>query len=186
MSAATGIPSVQGTPKRRSRLAEFIIRLVKEKPLGTACGIIIFLLVFVAIFGGLLAPYPYWEVHPWDKLQGSSTRYLMGTDHLGRDLLSRLMYGARISLLVGLAVTIISVGLSTLIGGISGFLGGKFDLLLQRFCDAWDTFPGSAHVVNRNVHSGAGCATDNTGPGDIRRPRRLKSNQGSDYEYKTE
>ena len=142
MSVPTELPSALRPPKRRSKLAEFIIRLVKEKPLGTACGIVILILVFVAIFGGILAPYPYWEVHPWDKLQGSSTQYLMGTDHLGRDLLSRLMYGARISLLVGLAVTTLSVGLSTLIGGISGFLGGKFDLFLQRFCDAWDTFPG--------------------------------------------
>ena len=142
MSDATGIPSVEIAPKRRSRLADFFIRLVKEKPLGTAGGIVILILSFVAIFADVLAPYPYWEVHPVDRLTGSSARYLLGTDHLGRDFLSRLIYGARISILVGLAVTALSVVISTLIGGTSGFLGGKLDLAVQRFVDAWIAFPG--------------------------------------------
>ena len=142
MSDAAGIPSTEIAPRRRSRLAAFFIRLVKEKPLGTASGVIILLLIFVAIFGGVLAPYQYAEMHLADRLQGSSARYLLGTDGLGRDLLSRLIFGARISLLVGLTVTTISVVISTLIGGISGFFGGKVDLLVQRFVDAWIAFPG--------------------------------------------
>ena len=100
------------------------------------------ILIFVGIFADVLAPYPYWEVHLVDRLTGPSARYLLGTDYMGRDFLSQLIYGARISLLVGLAVTTLSVTLSSFIGGISGFLGGKFDLLLQRFCDAWESFPG--------------------------------------------
>ena len=75
-------------------------------------------------------------------MQGSSTRYLLGTDHAGRDLLSRLIYGARISLLVGLAATSVNVVVAILIGGISGFFGGKLDLAVQRFVDAWMAFPG--------------------------------------------
>ena len=75
-------------------------------------------------------------------MQGSSTRYLLGTDHAGRDLLSRLIYGARISLLVGLAATSVNVVAAILIGGISGFFGGKLDLAVQRFVDAWMAFPG--------------------------------------------
>ena len=142
MSDAAGMPSTEIAPRRRSRLAEFSIRLVKEKPLGTASGVIILLLIFVAIFGGVLAPYQYAEMHLIDRLQGSSARYLLGTDGLGRDLLSRLIFGARISLLVGLTVTTISVVISTLIGGISGFFGGKVDLVVQRFVDAWMAFPG--------------------------------------------
>ena len=142
MSDAAGMPSTEIAPRRRSRLAEFSIRLVKEKPLGTASGVIILLLIFVAIFGGVLAPYQYAEMHLIDRLQGSSARYLLGTDGLGRDLLSRLIFGARISLLVGLTVTTISVVISTLIGGISGFFGGKVDLVVQRFVDAWIAFPG--------------------------------------------
>ena len=142
MSDAIGIPSAVSEPKRRSRLADFFIRLVREKPLGTICGIIILILILVGIFADVLAPYSYDEIHPVDRLQGSSVRYPLGTDPLGRDLLSLIIYGARISLLVGLAVTTLNVVVSVLIGGTSGFLGGKLDLVVQRFVDAWMCFPG--------------------------------------------
>ena len=142
MSDAAGMPSVEIAPRRRSRLADFFIRLVKEKPLGTASGVIILLLIFVAIFGGVLAPYQYAEMHLIDRLQGSSARYLLGTDHIGRDLFSRIIYGARLSLTVGLAATALNVVVAVLIGGISGFFGGKLDLAVQRFVDAWMAFPG--------------------------------------------
>ncbi len=82
------------------------------------------------------------EIHPVDRLQGSSARYLLGTDQLGRDLLSRLVYGARLSLTVGLAATTLNVAVAVLIGGTSGFFGGKLDLGVQRFVDAWMAFPG--------------------------------------------
>ncbi len=136
------IPSAVSEPNGRAGLADFFIRLVKEKPLGTACGIIILLLIFVAIFADVLTPYPYDEVHLYDIMKVPSTQYLLGTDHMGRDFLSRLIFAARISLLVGLATTALNVVVSTLIGGTSGFLGGKFDLVVQRFVDAWMCFPG--------------------------------------------
>ena len=142
MSDAIGIPSAVSGPKRRSRLADFFIRLVREKPLGTISGIIILILIFVAVLADVIAPYPYTERHLPDRLQGSSTQYLLGTDHLGRDLLSRLIVGARISLTVGLAATTINVLVAVLLGGTSGFLGGKLDLGVQRFVDAWMAFPG--------------------------------------------
>ena len=142
MSDGTGTPSAVSEPKIRKRLADFFIRLWKKKPLGTACGIILLILIFVAIFGGVLTPYPYDELHLVDRLQGSSAKYLLGTDQLGRDFLSRIIYGARISVLIGLTVTTLNVVLSTLIGGISGFFGGKLDLGVQRFVDTWISFPG--------------------------------------------
>ena len=142
MSDATGIPSAVIEPKRRSRLAEFFSRLWREKPLGTISGIIVLIFIFVAIFADVLAPYPYREVHPIDRLTGPSALYLLGTDQLGRDLLSRLIYGARISLLIGLAATGVNVVVAVLTGGTSGFLGGKLDLVVQRFVDAWMAFPG--------------------------------------------
>ena len=123
-------------------MASFFVRLVKEKPLGFASGMVILLLLLVAIFGGHVSPYPYNEIHLIDRLQGPSAKYLLGTDQAGRDLLSRLIFGARISVLVGLAVTTISILISTLIGGVSGFVGGKLDLTVQRFVDAWNAFPG--------------------------------------------
>ena len=142
MSDATGIPLPVIEPKRRSRLADFFIRLVKEKPLGTVSGITILILIFVAIFADVLTPYPYDEMHLVDRLTGPSAQYLLGTDQIGRDFLSRLIYGARLSLLVGLAATTVNVVVAVLIGGTSGFLGGKLDLVVQRFVDAWMAFPG--------------------------------------------
>ena len=118
-----------------------MIRLVREKPLGTSGGIIILIMIFVAIFADVLAPYPYRETHLVDRLTGPSAQYLLGTDHVGRDLLSRLIFGARLSLTVGLAATALNVVVAVLLGGISGFLGNKYDLVVQRFVDAWISFP---------------------------------------------
>ena len=129
-------------PRRRSLPIDVLIRLIREKPLGTACGVFVLILILVAVFADVLAPYGYSEVHPADTLQGSSAQYLLGTDHLGRDFLSRIIYGARISLLVGLAATSINVVVAVLLGGTSGFIGGRFDLAVQRFVDAWMAFPG--------------------------------------------
>ncbi len=156
MSDAIGIPSVEIAPKRRSRLADFFIRLVREKPLGTACGIIVLILILVAIFADVLAPYGFLELHLADRLQGSSARYLLGTDHLGRDFLSRLIYGARLSLTVGLAATTINVLVAVLLGGTSGFLGGKLDLGVQRFVDAWMAFPGLLLLLTIMSIAGSG------------------------------
>ena len=100
------------------------------------------LLILVAISADVLTPYPYAEIHLEDILQGSSARYLLGTDQLGRDFLSRIIIGARLSLIVGLAATALNVVVAVLIGGTSGFLGGKLDLAVQRFVDAWMAFPG--------------------------------------------
>ena len=123
-------------------MADFFIRLVREKPLGAGSGIVIVILILVGIFADVLAPYPYDEPHIRDMMKGPSVQYLLGTDQLGRDSLSRIVYRTRTSLLVGLATTALGVVVSTLIGGTSGFLGGKLDLGVQRFVDAWMSFPG--------------------------------------------
>ena len=117
-------------------------RIVKEQPLGTLGGVVVLLLVFVSILAGVVAPYEPAEVHLVDRLTSPSSRYLLGTDHLGRDLLSRLIYGARISIFVGLAATTINVVVAVLIGAPSGYFGGKLDLAVQRSVDAWMAFPG--------------------------------------------
>ena len=136
-----GLAPAVSVPKKRAGPAVFFKRLLKEKPLGVASGLIVLFLIFIAIFGDAMSPYPYDEQHLIDRLQGSSARYPLGTDQLGRDFLSRVLYGAQISVLVGLAVTTINVVLSTLIGGISGFFGGKLDIIVQRFVDTWICFP---------------------------------------------
>ena len=140
MSDAIRTPSAVSEAKRRAGLADFFVRLWSEKPLGTISGIIVLILILVAIFADVLAPYGYTEMHLVDRLQGASARYLLGTDQIGRDFLSRLIFGARLSILVGLAATALNVVVAVLIGGISGFLGGKLDLAVQRFVDAWMAF----------------------------------------------
>ena len=123
-------------------LRKFFARLVREQPLGTAGGIVILLLMLVSIFADSLAPYRYEEIHLRDRLQAPTAAYLLGTDHVGRDLLSRLIHGARLSLTVGLAATVLTVVVAVLIGGTTGFIGGRLDLVTQRFVDAWMAFPG--------------------------------------------
>ena len=129
-------------PRRRAGPADFLIRLWNEKPLGAGCGIVVLILILVAIFADALAPYGYTEINLADRMQGSSARHLLGTDYAGRDLLSRLLQAARLSLVVGMAATTVNVVVAVLIGGTSGFFGGKFDLAVQRFVDAWMSFPG--------------------------------------------
>ncbi|MDE0023379.1 MAG: ABC transporter permease [Spirochaetaceae bacterium] len=123
-------------------MTDFLRRLVKEKPLSIIAGVVILLLILVAIFADVLAPFPHDEVNIVDRMQAPSDRYLLGTDQLGRDLLSRLVFGAQISLTVGLAATTVNVVVAVLIGGTSGFFGGRLDLAVQRFVDAWMAFPG--------------------------------------------
>ena len=142
MGMARGESSTNGERRGSLRWGDFFVRLVKRKPLGTISAVIVLILILVAIFADVLAPYPYDEIHLIDRLQGPSAQYLLGTDQAGRDLLSRLIFGARVSMLVGLATTTLSVVISTVVGGTAGFLGGRFDILLQRFVDAWMAFPG--------------------------------------------
>ena len=184
MSSGTGTRSAEIVPKRRSRLADFFTRLVKEKPLGTASGIIVLMLTFTAIFANVLAPYPYDEIHLIDRLQAPSAEYLLGTDQAGRDLVSRLIVGARISLTVGLAATALNVVTAVLIGGISGFLGGRLDLGVQRFVDAWIAFPGLLLLLTIMSIAGQGLLQIIVVLGDRRRHRQLKSSQRRCYRYK--
>ena len=131
-----------GARKKGIGRVNFLVRLWTEKPLGTICGIVVVVFVIVAICADFVAPYAYDEPHLEDRLTGSSIKYPLGTDYLGRDFLSRLIYGARISLTVGLVASALTVTVAVLIGGTSGFIGGRFDLAVQRFVDAWMSFPG--------------------------------------------
>ena len=156
MSESTGITAALTDQKRRSRLAEFFTRLVKEKPLGTVTGIIILILILVSIFADVVAPYDYSEIVLTDILEGPSVRHPLGTDSLGRDFLSRLIQGGRVSILVGLTVTTLSVVGSAVIGATSGFFGGKFDLIVQRWVDAYTAYPGLILLITLMAVVGRG------------------------------
>jgi peptide/nickel transport system permease protein len=139
--AVNGTTEAQAAAKRRSPLADFFIRLVKQKPLGTLGGIIVLLMLLTGIFADVIAPYGYNENMLADRMDAPSAKHVLGTDSLGRDLFSRVIYGARISMIVGVCASAINVGFSSLIGVTSGYLGGKFDMVVQRFVDAALAFP---------------------------------------------
>ena len=127
--------------KRHSALVGFVIRLVKEKPLGTAGGIITLLLLLTGIFADFLAPYGMNESNVVDRLLAPSATYWLGTDNLGRDILSRVIFGARVSVIIGLAASTLATIISLIVGTLCGYIGGKFDLIVQRFVDAWMCLP---------------------------------------------
>ena len=126
---------------QRSAFTDFPRKLWREKPLGAATGAFVLLLIIVAIFADAVAPFPVDEIHLRDRLQGPSATYLLGTDSAGRDVFSRIVHGTRLSLFVGLAATSVNVLVAVLVGGVSGFFGGKLDLVTQRCVDAWMAFP---------------------------------------------
>ena len=133
--------------EKKNPFAEFFRRLVQEKPLGTFGGVITLIFLLTAIFCELLAPYGMNELGVGDSLAPPSMKFPLGTDHLGRDILSRIIFGARLSVIVSLGATTLSIIISTIIGIVSGFFGGKIDMVLQRFVDAWLCFPGLILLV---------------------------------------
>lgn len=131
--------------RRRKSLPWYLdvmVRLVKTKPLGTVGLALVLLLVLMAVMADVVAPYTYDEQNLLASFIAPSGAHPFGTDHAGRDVMSRVMYGARISMYVSLiALTIAKVGSVTL-GLVTGYFGGKLDTILQRFVDAWMSFPG--------------------------------------------
>ena len=93
------------------------------------------------VFADLLAPYGMNETNMFNSLQSPSLSYLMGTDHLGRDVFSRILYGAQLSVIVGFLAAGLATIISVILGVVTGYFGGKTDMLIQRFVDAWMTFP---------------------------------------------
>ena len=136
------VPGAQAKRKRLPYLVDLLARLVKEKPLGTVGAAIVLVLLLVGIFANWIAPYGYNDVWVGVKDGPPTAQFWLGTDNVGRDLLSRIIYGARISMFVGLGVSTIGVILNAIIGIISGYVGGKTDMIIQRFVDAWMCFPG--------------------------------------------
>jgi peptide/nickel transport system permease protein len=139
--AEATIDTATTVPRRRSQAVDFFVRLVSEKRLGAFGAVIVLLFLLVGILAGYIAPHPYNETDMQHVLASPSSQFWLGTDQLGRDMLSRIIYGARISMFVGLGASALDALLATVIGIVSGYFGGKVDLVLQRFVDAIIVFP---------------------------------------------
>jgi peptide/nickel transport system permease protein len=123
-------------------VGKFLATLFRRKPLGAIGGVIVLALLIVAVLADVLAPYHFNATSLAQALQRPSAVHWFGTDELGRDVLSRVVYGARVSMYVGLAATAIATVLGGLIGVVAGYFGRTVDLVLQRLVDAWMSFPG--------------------------------------------
>ena len=119
----------------------FIGRLFREKPLGAAAALVFVLFLFCGLFADALAPYGFNQISPVNRLKPPSWQYWFGTDNLGRDVLSRCLYGACMSVIIGFCAAGLATVISAAIGVVSGYLGGKTDMITQRFVDAWMSFP---------------------------------------------
>jgi peptide/nickel transport system permease protein len=128
--------------KRKNFFWDVFSRLFKEKPLGAFGLVVALLFLLIALFANFIAPYPPSETHILNKLSPPSAKYLLGADNLGRDLLSRIIYGARVSYFIGLGASFINVLVAGLLGLFSGYMGKYFDLIVQRFVDIAISFPG--------------------------------------------
>lgn len=126
--------------KKQSSFKMMLKRLVANK-LALTGGIIFIILVILAIFAPLIAPYDYLTVNPVNKYAPPSAEHLLGTDQFGRDIFSRLIYGGRWSLSLGVAGTIVSTVLGIIIGSIAGYFGGIIDNIVMRIIDIVQCIP---------------------------------------------
>jgi peptide/nickel transport system permease protein len=110
-------------------------RRFRRHKLAMASLVVLVLIALATVFAGAIAPYGFSEQHLDATLSGPSAHHLFGTDTLGRDVFSRLLYGGRVSLLVGLGVALSSGVLGTLIGAAAGFYGGRLDNIVMRVTD---------------------------------------------------
>jgi len=115
-------------------------KFVRRKPLGAFGALVTVLLVLVAIFADIIAPYGS-LTHSAETLQGPSAQHWLGTDQFGRDVLSRIIHGARVSLLVGVGVTLLGTIPALLLGLASAYFGGWVDYTVQRLVDAFQSVP---------------------------------------------
>jgi peptide/nickel transport system permease protein len=118
-----------------------IIVSLKRNPVAFLALLIILFLFFLSIFAPFIAPYSPTEIDVDNVLSPPSLTHPLGTDELGRDVLSRMIYGARVSLSVGFIAVGIAILIGTLIGSIAGYYGGRIDSILMRFVDIMLTFP---------------------------------------------
>ncbi|WP_022776991.1 ABC transporter permease [Butyrivibrio sp. AE3009] len=122
-------------------MKDISIKKILKDPYLTAGLLITGIILIMIIVGFFWMPYEPTKMNAADKLQGISARHLMGTDNMGRDVFSRVMYGSRVTLLIAIGTVIIGAGTGTIIGAITGYYGGMLDEITMRVIDALFAFP---------------------------------------------
>ncbi len=150
------LSSQQG--RRSDTMTRLLIRNFMRHKLAVAGLIVLVILILSALLAPLIAPYDPNKLSTMERLEGPSASHWMGTDDVGRDILSRVLYGGRISLLIGFSATLVALLIGTLVGALSGYFGGLLDNMLMRVVDVFLSFPSLfilivlATVIRTNGH----------------------------------
>ena len=150
------IPETVSRPLRRPHPFALVLRFCRRKPLGTIGAVIVVALIVMALFADRIAPHSYDDSIRGARMKAPSAQFWMGTDNLGRDIWSRVVYGARVSVTVGFATVALATVLAALVGVSSAYLGGVYDMLVQRVVDAWMSFPALVIVLSLLAALGPG------------------------------
>jgi peptide/nickel transport system permease protein len=129
------------SPPARPWYTDVWLRMLRRKPLGTVGGVIVLGMLLAAVLADVVTPYGFSQTSLRERFIAMSAEHWLGTDQLGRDVLTRILYGARISLYVGFGAVALGSLIATALGILSAYGGGRADLLLQRVVDAWMAFP---------------------------------------------
>lgn len=130
-----------GEPDLAPGFKDWLRRFVRRHPGGALSGVVILLMIGVAAAAPWLAPYDPLEPDFLAMMSAPSSDHWLGTDAFGRDVMSRLMYGARTALLIGFTTALVGSAAGALLGTVSAYFGGRFDLWVQRFIDVTISFP---------------------------------------------
>ncbi|MGH7316749.1 MAG: ABC transporter permease [Candidatus Rokuibacteriota bacterium] len=149
-------PEAPARPLPQPRALFLVLRFGRRKPLGAIGAVIVVGLIVMAAFAGVIAPYSYDDSIPGARMKAPGSQFWMGTDNLGRDIWSRVVYGARISVTVGFATVALATLLAAAIGVSSAYLGGAYDIVVQRIVDAWMSFPALVIVLSMLAALGPG------------------------------
>jgi peptide/nickel transport system permease protein len=133
--------------KRAPLWLEVLRRLVKEKPLGLIGGLIVLMFGIAAVGAPIIATDSPTQLSGRHRLEAPSASHFFGTDNLGRDIYSRVVHGAKISMRVGLLAVLLGTTIAVTVGVLSGYFGGWIDMLFQRLIDAFISFPGIIFVM---------------------------------------
>lgn len=141
--------------KKSSMLVETWISL-KANRMAIFGLIVLVLLVFVAVFAEYIAPYDFADQILIEKFMAPCKEHIFGTDNLGRDIFSRIVYGARYSLIVGILASLLSAVAGIIIGSVAGFYGNRVDNLIMRFIDIWMAIPSTLLAISICAAFGSG------------------------------
>ena len=179
------VATIIGRRRERSILQK-LGRFAREYPLGTAGALVLLLLVFVAVFAPVVARYDHLITDVPNRLTAPGSQFWLGSDALGRDAYSRIVFGSRVSLRVGLLSVIFGTLIGTSFGIASGYIGGWYDLVAQRLVDAFMGFPSLVLALALVVGLGASVNNVTLAIGIVLIPRMIRLSRSSALSIKEE